>query len=374
MAHKEFKVIGLMSGSSLDGLDIAYATYQLDENTDTITYQLEVAEGVAYDDRWVNRLKQLHKQDALTFAKTNTYYSHYVGELVNHFIIKNKIQPDFVATHGHTIFHYPDSRVTIQIGDGAALAAITGLPVICDFRTHDIAIDGEGAPIAPIADKYLFSGYDFYLNIGGIANISANINGKYIAFDIAPANQVLNSLAHKLGLPYDKDGQIASQGQPLIDILEFLENIDYYSLDYPKSLDNQWIRKNVTPYFFRHNSAMADKMNTAVEHICQETAKAILNIIEKEGLEKQHFTMFATGGGTFNTFLMKRMEEVFAKIDLQVKIIIPSAEVVEFKEALLMGLMGVLRVENKINCLSTVTGARVDTIGGAIYQGTKKYI
>ena len=200
-----------MSGSSMDGLDIAYCQFQIEEKR-KISWQVLKAETIRYPEKWQVRLGQLVHQDALTFAKTHTYFGHYMGELVNHFIKKHKISPDFIAAHGHTIFHYPMDRVTIQIGDGAALAATTGLPVINNFRTHDIALNGEGTPLAPIADKYLFPDYDFYMNIGGIANITCNANGKHVAFDIGPANQVLNILANQLGLPYDDKGAIARKG------------------------------------------------------------------------------------------------------------------------------------------------------------------
>ncbi len=367
------KVIGLMSGSSLDGLDIAYAHFQT--TNDTISFDLIKAETVEFSEQWQRRLKNLPKVDALSFAKTHTYFGHLMGTMVNNFIKKHQIEVDFIAAHGHTIFHYPDNRMTIQIGDGAAMAAITGLPVINNFRTHDIAINGEGTPLAPIADKYLFPGYDFYLNIGGIANISCDINGRFVAFDIGAANQVFNPLAHLLNLPYDNNGDIAKSGTVNKMLLEQINTMDYFSQNYPKSLDNSWLQQNILPQYLVTEDTIANRLRTAVEQLAQQTALAIQQIIKTENLpiKNEPFTIFATGGGAFNHFLIKRTEVVCNQY-FPTKIIVAKPEIVEYKEALLMGLMGVLRVHNKVNVMRSVTGAKVDTIGGAIWQGTKKMI
>ena len=190
MAIKTYHSIGLMSGSSLDGLDIAFCKFKV-ENDIVLNWELLKAETIPFSEMWYSRLAHLPTQSALVYAKTHVYFGHYMGELVIDFMSRNNILPDFISSHGHTIFHHPDKRMTAQIGDGGALAATTGLMVVSDFRTQDIALGGEGTPLAPAADKYLFNGYDFYLNIGGIANISCNANGKMIAFDIGGANQVL---------------------------------------------------------------------------------------------------------------------------------------------------------------------------------------
>lgn len=369
--QKTYKVIGLMSGSSMDGLDIAYCQFQIEN--DTVTWQLLKAETLSYPEKWQIRLSELVHQNALAFAKTHTYFGRYMGELVNQFIQKHQIDPDFIASHGHTIFHYPMSRMTMQIGDGAALAALTGLPVINNFRTHDVALDGEGAPLAPIADKYLFPNYDFYMNIGGIANITCNANGKHIAFDIGPANQVLNILANQLGLPYDDKGQIAQQGKVNNSILSTLNQFPYFLKQYPKSLDNNWIHENIFPIYLMIDDTSANKLRTACEHLAQATAVSIATILRREKITKTNFKMLVTGGGAWNDFLMKRIHALCNE-QISLEIVIPSSDVIGFKEAMLMGLMGVLRVENKINCLKSVTGAKLDSIGGAIWQGTKKYI
>ncbi len=364
---KKFKVIGLMSGSSLDGLDIAYCSFQVDTtNPNPIKkWELLQSETVPFTEMWVSRLANLPNQTAYDFVKTNTYFSHYCGEIVNTFIKKYKIDVDFIAAHGHTIFHYPDKRLTVQIGDGAALAAITGLPVINDFRTHDIAINGEGTPIAPIADAYLFAGYDFYLNLGGIANISQITEKGIIAFDICPANQILNALSRELGMEYDKNGQIARGGQRLESLFQTVNKHPYYQKPFPKSLDNNQVFHMFTTTFLDAEGSWQDKLHTATMHI----ALQIANTIKQLGTKKSP-TLFISGGGAFNQYLIENIQKFIPEI----QIIMPDSKIIMFKEAILMGLMGVLRVVNIPNCLASVTGADQDTIGGAIYQGTKKIL
>lgn len=374
---KTYKVIGLMSGSSLDGLDIAYCSFTVRPSEASIIvtkWDLLQAATAPFSEQWRARLSHLPTVSALAFAKTHTYFGHYMAELVQPFLQKYSIEPDFIAAHGHTIFHYPDQNMTAQIGDGAALAALTGYPVICDFRTQDVAAGGEGAPLAPLADKLLFGEYDFFLNIGGIINISCNANGKYVAFDITAANQVLNELAKQLGLAYDADGQLAAAGSLSEQAFHDANDIPYFDAPYPKSLDNQWVREHIMPHFLHPQTTVEDRLRTTCEHIGYQTAKAIRQIVEREQLDTtKPYRLLATGGGALNRFLVQTIERYCQKV-LDIEIIIPDQRIIEFKEAVLMALMGVLRVENVPNCLKTVTGAKRNAIGGAIYQGWKKII
>ncbi len=354
-----------MSGSSLDGVDLAYCHFSTDGKD--IRYDLKIAETIPFSPSWMTRLKHLPTQNALTFVKTHTYFGHYLGELVNGFIKKHQIEVDFIASHGHTIFHAPDKRFTTQIGDGGAMAAITQRTVVCDFRTQDIAIDGEGTPIAPAADRFLFSDYDFCMNIGGIANITCNANGKIIAFDIASANQVLNAMANILDLEYDKNGALAQQGEVNTEILAELATFDYFKNSYPKSIANAWIQTQIIPIYLAIDCPIKDKLRTAVEHLAIQVRKSIQQIIEQENFEKDDYQLIVSGGGALNSFLMETIQ--IAIQPLKVKIVIPSNEIIEYKEAVLMGLMGVLRIEERANCFSSVTGAKRDTVGGAVYYG-----
>ena len=361
-----------MSGSSLDGLDIAYC--QFSTINEQVEWKLLQAETIAYPQRWITRLGKLPYQNALIFAKTNTYFGHFMGELVNDFIRRHNVEPDFIASHGHTIFHFPDKRMTTQIGDGGALAAITGFPVINDFRTQDIAIDGEGTPLAPAADRYLFPKHDFYMNIGGISNITCNVNGRYIAFDISPANQALNFLAEQLDLEYDKDGEVARSGKMDAELLAALNDFDYFEKSYPKSLGNDWIREQFIPTFIRFDSSWEDKLHTATHQIASQTAKAMQAICEKEGLNKPKYDLFITGGGALNKYLIECIQAATVQVGINTTIKLPSKSIIDFKEAILMGLLGILRVENRPNCFKSVTGARRDTIGGAVHQGWRKFL
>lgn len=365
MTEKSYKVLGLMSGSSLDGLDLAFCKFDLSKGLDHIGWEIIAAGTLPFSPMWVSRLQHLPQQDALTFCKTNTYYGHYLADLVKQFLYKHQLQPDFIASHGHTIFHYPDKRLSVQIGDGAAMAALTGLPVICDFRTQDIAIDGEGTPIAPIADRYLFKGYDFYLNIGGIANITAEIDNKYIAFDIGPANQIFNALAQEVGQAYDAEGALARSGNLHKELLSQVNAIAYFQETYPKSLDNSWIRQHILPIYMNSPISWEDRLHTATEQLANQVAKSIQQICEREKMKKDSYKMYITGGGAFNSYLMECIDKHCQP--LGVKIVVPGEKIIKFKEAILMALMGVFRIEKIPNCFSSVTGAKNDTIGGAIY-------
>lgn len=368
MSTETYYVLGLMSGSSLDGLDIAYCQLILDASKPdepVVSWNLIEAETIPFSEQWQARLIHLPTQNALTFAKTNVYFAYYMGDLVNAFIKKHQLTVDFIASHGHTVFHDPDGRYTVQIGDGGALAAVTKQQVICNFRTHDIALNGEGTPLAPIADKLLFAGYDFYLNIGGIANISCDLAGKFIAFDIGAANQVLNILAKQVGLPFDYDGQLAAKGKILPDLLARVNAIDFFAKDYPKSLDNQWILKNIIPIYMEAEASTEDKLRTACEQLALQLGQAVEQVIAKEGLDKKKYTILLSGGGTLNAFLVK----CFQAHCPQLEFVIPGKETILFKEAILMALMGALRIAGIPNCLNSVTGADRDTVGGGIYFG-----
>lgn len=367
-----------MSGSSLDGLDIAYCAFEVEqlETNELYVHDWEIlaAETIAFSQTWCDRLSQLSDQNALVFAKTHTYFGHYLGDIVSDFILRHQLTPDFIASHGHTIFHDPMGRMTMQIGDGAALAAITGFPVISNFRNQDIAIDGEGAPVAPIVDKYLLPGHDFYLNLGGIANITCVLPQKTVAFDICPANQLLNALANKLNLEYDEGGQIAAAGQVLPDLLKRINKGDFYGKSYPKSLDNAWSHTAILSQLEDQTPvAIPNQLCTFVEHIAYQIAFAIKQVIRKEKAEKENYSLLATGGGAFNVYLMERIQAHCRKI-AEVEVVIPNPDIIQFKEAVLMAWMGLMRVENMPNVLQSVTGAKRDSINGAIHQGWKKMI
>jgi anhydro-N-acetylmuramic acid kinase len=366
---KTYRVIGLMSGSSLDGLDIAFCEFQIErknkKEVSVSNWKLLEAETIPFSEKWIDRLIALPVQNAQIYAQTDTYFGYYLGELVQGFLKKHKIKPDAVASHGHTIFHDPEKRFTAQIGNGAAIAASIGVPVIHDFRTQDIALFGEGAPVAPIADKMLFSGHDFYMNLGGIENITCEANGKFLAFDVGGANQILNALANLIDLDYDEDGKLASGGEINLELFDELNQLDYFDKSYPKSLSNQWVQNEMVKKVFECEDSIENRLRTVCEQIAFQTKRSIAHLIKKEQIEDSEFKVFVTGGGAMNIFLMECIKRYCGEIG-NFNWVIPDKEIIEFKEAILIALMGVLRLERVPNCLKTVTGAVRDAIGGSV--------
>jgi len=366
---RRYQIVGLMSGSSLDGLDVACVDFEItNEDPGSLKWNLVVAETVPLALDWVQRLQELPNASALQFCKTHADLGHYFGILTKNFIQNNQLSPDYIASHGHTVFHYPKDGFTVQIGDGAAIAAETGIAVISDFRTKDVALGGQGAPLAPLADKYILPGNDFYVNLGGIANISCNIHGKFIAFDTSAANQVLNHLANTLGFSYDDKGKLAAKGQIDDLLLQKVNENAYYQQHYPKSLDNGWVQKNVLPIYQQSELAINDQLATAVEQTAQQLAAAVKTIIENEAFIQPSYKMVVTGGGVFNEYLIQRIKDQLLLLNLdQVELTVPDQDMIQYKEAILMALVGLFRVENLTNSMSTVTGASRDNINGAIY-------
>lgn len=362
--------IGLMSGSSLDGVDLAAADFFLEDGR-LKNWELKAAQTFPYQEEWIQRLSQLPFANALSYAHTHAQLGLLFGDMIQRFIAQHSLQPDLIASHGHTIFHHPEKQMTAQIGEGAAIASATGYTVVSDFRAQDLANGGQGAPLAPLADRHLFPGHDFYLNLGGIANISCNTGSKIVAFDLAAANQVFNALAQSIGQPYDEDGKIAASGQLLEDLLQKANQNPYYQLSYPKSLDNQWVKQEVCPLYLNAQGSVEDRMHTAVCQLAQQCQQAIQQIVQQESFDKVSYELFVSGGGALNSFLLEKIRE-YTNRDRQVHLVIPDRSIIEYKEALLMGLMGVFRLEHIPNCLSSVTGASRNAVGGAIHQGWKQ--
>jgi anhydro-N-acetylmuramic acid kinase len=364
-----YKVIGLMSGSSLDGLDIVYA--ELHEYAGKWNYEILAADCYPYSPEWVEKLKSAVHLNALDYQLLHTAYGHYLGEEVNRFIETHGLhfQVALVASHGHTTFHQPAQRMTAQLGDGAALAAKTGLPVVSDLRALDVAFGGQGAPIVPIGEKLLLRDYALYLNIGGIANISFNDPDQYIAFDVCPANRVLNIIAGKAGKEYDAGGAMAAVGNVHAGLLQKLNELDYYNQPYPKSLANSFGTDVVYPLVHSFGLTHNDELRTYTEHIVQQLKKAIVNspLTVARGSEEEEAKLLATGGGALNTFLVQRLTEELA--ELNIAVVVPDEKLVQYKEALVMALIGVLRWRQEYNTLASVTGAQRDSIGGALWIG-----
>lgn len=364
-----YKVIGLMSGSSLDGLDIAFV--HLQENGGKWGYEILHADCYEYDSTWIARLKNPIDLNALDYQLLHTEYGHYLGKQVNVFIEKNNLhhQVSLISSHGHTTFHVPEKLMTAQLGDGAAIAAETQLPVVTDLRAMDVAFGGQGAPIVPIGEKLLLGDYTYFLNLGGIANISANINDRFLAFDVCAANRVLNMLAEEKGVAFDKGGKIAAAGNINNELLQKLNKLEYYKRPHPKSLANDFGIETVFPIIKQSSLSIEDAMRTYVEHIVVQIKNSIQSITRNHQLPTTNYKLLATGGGAFNTFLINRLKEVLQEINIE--IFIPDENLIKYKEALIMALMGALRWREEYNVLASVTGAKRNSIGGALWLGAE---
>jgi anhydro-N-acetylmuramic acid kinase len=360
-----YRAIGIMSGSSLDGLDIAYT--ELTETGGKWSYEILAATCLPYTNEWRERLLTAVDLSALNYQLLHADYGHYIGHAVNKFIEANNLhhRVNLIASHGHTTFHLPYKKMTAQLGDGAAIAAVTKLPVVSDLRALDIAFGGQGAPIVPIGEKLLLAEYTYLLNIGGIANLSVNNNGNYKAFDICAANRILNMLAAKKDLPYDDGGKIASSGKVNPGLLQQLNELPFYSQPAPKSLSNSFGTTIVYPIIENAGLSVEDALSTYIEHMALQIKAAIIQHEQQAGQSK----MLVTGGGAFNTFLIEKLTGLLSKEGIT--IVVPGEQLVQYKEALIMALMGVLRWREEANVLSSVTGATQNSIGGALWLGTE---
>ncbi|WP_452227877.1 MULTISPECIES: anhydro-N-acetylmuramic acid kinase [unclassified Lacinutrix] len=350
MTKKEYKMVGVMSGTSLDGIDLAYITFNLET---TWKFKIECCNTISYSEEWLHILKHLVSNSLEELKQIDINYTAHVAQIINAFIVENNIQEiDAICSHGHTALHQPEKGLTYQIGNLKELATLTNTKVVCDFRVQDVALGGQGAPLVPIGDQLLFSEYDYCLNLGGFANVSYSENQKRIAYDICPANIVLNKYANKLGLPYDDKGEIAKSGAFLMDLENELRNLSYYNQRPPKSLGLEWVETEIFPKLEASIYKEADLLHTCTEHIASQIATNF-----KIGTK-----VLVTGGGAYNDYLISRIN--FRK---ELNLIIPSKELIEFKEALIFGFLGVLKMRDEVNCLASVTGARQDHSSGKIY-------
>ncbi len=347
-------MLGLMSGTSLDGLDLALCRFE--HGAGALVFEIEKAQTVAYAHDWKMLLSEAPGKSAAEYFSLHARYGKYIADQVNTFLKGIKVKPQAIASHGHTVFHRPQLGFSTQLGCGATIAAHTGLTTVCDFRSLDVALGGQGAPLVPLGDKLLFGDYAACLNIGGIANVSFDdARGQRVAYDICEANLLLNHLAAKAGKPYDDSGHLARSGSVHQPLLLALNRLDFYTLAGAKSLGREWFEKEVLPLMEHLNMPINDLLATATEHVATIIASA-LN-------EKAKGRVLVTGGGALNTFLMDRI-----RFKTEAELVVPDMLWVNFKEALVFAFLGHLRLNGDINTLSAVTGARADSIGGAVYK------
>ena len=348
---RDFKVIGLMSGSSLDGLDIAYVNFSHDNKK--WFFQIVEAGNVPYTDEWKNKLSEAFNKNESELKELDIEYGKYLGSITKKFIKKYELDPKLIASHGHTIFHMPEKGYTLQIGNGQEIANETGIMTINDFRTEDVKKGGQGAPLVPIGDKHLFADYPICLNIGGIANLSYDSEGKRIAYDICMANQLLNYLASKLGYDYDNNGNFARQGTVNQELLNILNNNPYYDKEAPKSLGREFFEQYQHKIIDESSLSAKDLLATATEHIAYQIVRATEHLKSSK--------MLITGGGAKNNYLIERIRKMSKH-----EIVIPDTMIIDYKEALIFAFLGALKTEGRFNVLSSVTGATSDSSSGNV--------
>jgi len=344
-------VLGVMSGTSMDGLDISCAKYYQKGNK--WAFDLICGETFLYGDNVKSDFIRVFNKE-LNLDEMDVKFGHVISDYIECFLQKNHLSVDLISSHGHTIFHEPKHNYTKQIGLGSVISKRLNIPVVSNFREQDVNLGGQGAPLVPVGDNMLFSEYDSCLNLGGISNISFNYNGDRLAFDISPCNMVLNYLSNKEGLEFDNKGFFASQGNVNEDLLNNLNKIHYYKLSFPKSLSQEDIKFDFLPLINKYHISNTDLLATFVEHI----AIQIVTVFKKFQISNS----LLTGGGSFNDYLISRIS-----FHSKTKLITPSIEIINFKESIIFGFLGVLRVLNKNNCLASVTGASRDHSSGDIY-------
>lgn len=342
-----------MSGTSLDGLDLCCVSFDYDG---AWRYRILKAESVVYPEELRNKLATAQSMTALEYARLHSDYGLYLGGQVKAFLERNNLKVDLIASHGQTVFHQPAVRFTGQIGSGAGIAAVTGIDTVCDFRTTDVALGGQGAPLVPIGDAVLFGDYAYCLNMGGFSNISYAEGAKRLAYDISPVNYVLNHYAAQRGMAFDRDGSMARSGHVCGELLAALNALPFYAQAGPKSLGREWVEAEVFPLIDAYSLPVEDVLATFVEHVAVQIGRHV-----------RGGRVLTTGGGARNAYLVERMQAVAP----QVRYVVPDPLTIDFKEALIFALLGALYMADMPNCLSTVTGAERDNIGGCLYKGNR---
>ena len=346
----EKTVLGVMSGTSLDGVDLAMIHFKYNGEWD---FSILNAATIPYPEEWLERLKNCVDLSKKDLATLDQEYTLYLATIINHFLAEQTLLPDFISSHGHTVLHQPENRVTYQIGNLALLAKTTGHKLICDFRVADVALGGQGAPLVPGGEVHLFNGYAACVNLGGFANITRLDNDPVVAFDICPVNIVMNALVQPLGLAFDNNGDLAKSGQLLTKLLDKLNRLEFYQVTFPKSLGIEWVKAQINPLLNEFkDSSPADILHTFCHHIAHQIAQQLPD----DG------SVLFSGGGCYNAFLISLI-----KAKAKAEIVLPSKELIEYKEAMIFGFLGVLKELNLNNCLASVTGAQFDHASGEIF-------
>ena len=349
--NRTFTVIGVMSGTSGDGLDIACSRYY--KKNQKWFFEILKAETFLYPKSLKTSFKEVFNKTK-SLEDIDKVLGYFISEKILQFLTKNNLKIDLIGSHGHTIFHDPKNGYTCQIGAGSVISKTVNVPVVSNFRQQDIDLGGQGAPLVPIGDRLLFSEYEACLNLGGIANISFEKNGNRIGYDICPCNILLNFLAQIDGKEFDEKGVLASRGVVNTKLMDHLNNINYYSRSYPKSLGREDVDLLFMPLVDIMNVKIEDLLCTIVEHIALQIGVSCI--------QNNLSNILITGGGVYNDYLLERID-----YHTNAKIVVPSPSIIEYKESIIFGFLAVLRILNKKNCLASTTGASIDHCSGDLY-------
>lgn len=355
-----YNVIGLTSGTSLSGLDMVFVA--LTEVRGKWTYEIKAAERLAYSSDWEEKLGGAAALPARDYFLLHSEYGHFIGHAVNQFIAQHQLdhKVHFITSHGHTVFHVPAQKMTAQLGDGAAIAAVTGISVISDLRAVDVALGGKGAPVLPVAEQLLFPDYHYRVNLAENATIAAQPDGQLIAFDICPSNYVLDTLAGLLGRPFDEEGKLAAGGVTDQALLDALNGLAFYGEQYPRTLASKFGTGTILPMIQQHQLSTQGKLNTYTHHIAAQVAAAVKQLTPSE--EGAAYNLLLTGGGAKNTYLVETIRTALQPLNVTV-----TVQEEPFRNALMIALLGALRWRQEPNALSAVTGAEKDSVGGALW-------
>ena len=350
-------LIGLMSGTSLDGLDIVLV--QFEENEDVISHKMVCNETVGYPTDLEQNIKKAHKLKIDEVQILDKAIGLFFAAQVNAFIEKNKLDQndiEAIASHGQTILHQPENGFTLQLGCGSTIAYHTGIPVINDFRSLDVIAGGQGAPLVPIGDFNLFNGKaEAFVNIGGFCNISfKDHKGEIQAFDICPSNLPLNRYAQKLNAAYDKDGDFAQAGVLDDLLLQKLNKLEYYTKSAPKSLGTEWLDKSFYPLI----SEDLDP-KTILRTVSTHIATQITHTLKTNNIS----SVYLSGGGVKNKFLINELKKSYSG-----NIIVPDEQVIDFKEALIFAFLGYCYLLNRATTIKTVTGSALSLSTGVYHK------
>lgn len=352
--EEKYRVTGLMSGSSMDGTDLACC--DLIWNGTHWSYHILKAETIPYDPAWKSRLEEAWQWSMEKIRALDLELGEYYASLLNDFHRRHGLTPDFIASHGHTILHDPQRELTYQAGNGAIMTKLTGITVVNDFRSEDVAQGGQGAPLVPIGDRLLFSEYEGCLNLGGFANISCeDSQGRRLAYDLSAANMALNHVAGMKGLAFDQDGALARQGSVQTDLIEKLNQLEFYLQRPPKSLGREWFLELMLPLMLESGLSPENLMATVLEHIAFQVARGVN--------EANISTLLVTGGGALNSALVEGIDQL-----TRATLTVPDKILIDYKEALVFALLGTLKIRGEINCLSSVTGGKSDLSAGTIHN------